>query len=400
MSGPPPTDGNAAAGEQFGPSPFGAPALLPHDDAGPKVLAVTWSLWCFAGAFLATRIYCKRGSGRRLWWDDHFLLASQAIHLVSACLMTKLVVSFDYGKHPWDIPNASPIPTSDNILVQMTRATCIITATSWSKTAFAITMLRFFTGRASWLIWFIIISMNLALGVCALVPWVSCIPLHKSWNLTIEGTCLPFSVPLILAYVSGAYSAACDLVLAMLPWAILSNLSMGLKEKLGVGVAMSMGVAACIMAIIKTVSLKNISFDSNENSKLNIYDTAEISVTIMAASIPAMRVLFKDLRSSARGSSGRRYYQTSVPQYGANRSGIVVTVKAEGGERDDSGPGGRDDMSDRRILGSETRSGDGKIYRVDEVEVVSTYSHKRGRLSDEEGAYEMQDTGRKNGRRA
>ncbi|KAK3988442.1 hypothetical protein QBC44DRAFT_371097 [Cladorrhinum sp. PSN332] len=390
MSGPSSTDNGGQLG--FPVIDYGDPALLPHDDAGPQLLAVGWSLWCMAAAFLATRIYCKRVGGRGLWWDDHFLFAAQLIHLVSTCLLTQMV-STGYGKHPWDKPNVSPIPTSSDLLIMMTRTTFTITAIAWSKTAFAITMLRFVNGWTKWGVWFIIVSMNVALGLSAMIPWLLCDPVNKLWDSSVQGgSCRPFTVSVVLAYVSGAYSAVCDLVLALLPWVILSGLHMRPKEKLGVGIAMSMGIVAAIMATVKTVSLNKLSStDSYDTAQLNIYDTAEISVTIMAASIPAMRVLLNDLRSSAR-SGGRHYYQTSTPQYGANRSGIVITVKAAGSGGEDR-PTGRDDMSDRRILGSRTE--EGKIYRVDEVEVASTYSHRKEGLSDEEGGYEMQDTGRK-----
>jgi hypothetical protein len=39
-----------------------------------------------------------------------------------------------------------------------------------------------------------------------------------------------------------AYSALMDFTLALLPWTFLSQLRMRKKEKIGVGIAMSMGV--------------------------------------------------------------------------------------------------------------------------------------------------------------
>jgi hypothetical protein len=39
-----------------------------------------------------------------------------------------------------------------------------------------------------------------------------------------------------------AYSGVMDIVLALLPWSIVWNLQMKKKEKIGVAVAMSMGV--------------------------------------------------------------------------------------------------------------------------------------------------------------
>lgn len=49
---------------------------LPHTDLGPQLNLIFWLLTGFAFLFLALRIYCKIRRGRRLWWDDHVLLAS------------------------------------------------------------------------------------------------------------------------------------------------------------------------------------------------------------------------------------------------------------------------------------------------------------------------------------
>lgn len=45
-------------------------------DYGPRLSTATWLLTVFSAIFLALRVYCKLSRGRRLWWDDHFLIAS------------------------------------------------------------------------------------------------------------------------------------------------------------------------------------------------------------------------------------------------------------------------------------------------------------------------------------
>ncbi|KAK5651492.1 hypothetical protein OQA88_11946 [Cercophora sp. LCS_1] len=165
----------------------------------------------------------------------------------------------------------------------------------------------------------------------------------KSWDRSVEGKCLPLGFIINLVYVSGAYSAACDFVLAMLPWPIIWNLQMKKKEKLGVGIAMSMGVLAGIMATIKTAHLDKLSTnDSYDAAHLTIFDTAEISVTIMAASIPAMRLLFRDLQSSTRNYYSQSGPQRSRPTIG-NQDGNHSADKSQAGDI-------KDDRSDRGIL--------------------------------------------------
>ncbi len=161
----------------------------------------------------------------------------------------------------------------------------------------------------------------------------------------------------------------------MLPWPFIWKLQMKPKEKIGVGIAMSMGVVAGIMATVKTASLNKLSTnDSYDAAHLSMFDTAEISVTIMAASLPAMRVLFRDLQSSAR-----QYYDDrsgtarTGPRVYGNHSAAVKSQNLDL----------KDDGSDKGILAS----GSSKILRVDEVEVEVEY---RGASASDGGeAYEM-----------
>ena len=49
---------------------------LDHKDLGPQLNLVFWLLTTLATLFLTLRLYCKYHRGRRLWWDDYFLIAS------------------------------------------------------------------------------------------------------------------------------------------------------------------------------------------------------------------------------------------------------------------------------------------------------------------------------------
>jgi hypothetical protein len=51
-------------------------ALLPHDNAGPKLNAVVWTLTALSGLVLGLRVYCRLSRRKGLWWDDGFLIAA------------------------------------------------------------------------------------------------------------------------------------------------------------------------------------------------------------------------------------------------------------------------------------------------------------------------------------
>lgn len=80
-----------------------------------------------------------------------------------------------------------------------------ILGTTWSKTSFAITLLRLASSRwMRWLIWFIIISVNLVLGFSAAVMWIQCWPVAKLWIYDLPGSCWPaYVVQNYMTFASG-----------------------------------------------------------------------------------------------------------------------------------------------------------------------------------------------------
>lgn len=145
--------------------------------------------------------------------------------------------------------------------------TLSIVAAVWSKTSFGITLLKITDGWIKKLTWYCIISMNVAMGLSALFPWVSCTPIRKVWDLYTEGTCWDPRITTYYDIFSAAYSALMDITLAFLPWKFLWGLQMKPREKIGVGIAMSMGVFAGITAIIKTIMLpRMLSTDFGKSS--------------------------------------------------------------------------------------------------------------------------------------
>ncbi|KAK2015658.1 hypothetical protein LZ32DRAFT_602306 [Colletotrichum eremochloae] len=270
---------------------------LPHDNYGPRLLLAVWTLLCVSGGFIGLRIYCKVSRARALWLDDYVLVASWWSLLV-LCAFVTIDVSYDFGKHNWDV-------ALDNwpwlLLYANLGGSVSIIAAAWSKTSFALTLIRITReSPESWmkrLIWFIILSVNIALGINVLFTWIQCSPIEKTWRSATPGTCWRKSIPVNYNIFAASYSGAMDIVLAILPWRILWGHTMTKKEKLGVLIAMSMGVFAGAVSFIKIPTLAAIAaFDIIDTVELVIWGAAESAVTIVAASIPILRALFHDIK--------------------------------------------------------------------------------------------------------
>ncbi|KAL1844508.1 hypothetical protein VTK73DRAFT_2393 [Phialemonium thermophilum] len=266
---------------------------FPHPNYGPQINYAIWLLTGLAAGFLALRVYCKFLRHRGLWWDDYVLVVSWVALVAQTALIT-FNTTIGYGQHIWDF---FPRDLSTFLLVSNTSGFFSILAAMWSKTSFALTLLRISEGWTRWLIWAIIASVNLVLGFAALATYIQCTPSEKLWHPTMEGRCWPKEILISYIMFCSAYSGAMDMVLAILPWQIIGKLTMNKKEKIGVLLAMSMGVFAGAVSFAKIGQLPSINkFDLIDGIWLSIFGTAESAVTIMAASIPILRAL---LRSSS-----------------------------------------------------------------------------------------------------
>ncbi|TDZ33442.1 hypothetical protein C8035_v011848 [Colletotrichum spinosum] len=273
---------------------------LPHDDYGPSLLATVWGLGALAGIFMGLRLYCKFTRQRGLWWDDHYMIAAwvslpapMLAYLAFGVFVT-IDVTYDFGKHNWDV---TPGNWSWLLLHANLSGSLSIVAAAWSKTSFALTLLRIATDR--WmkrLVWFLVLSVNVALGLGVLFTWIQCWPVEKTWRTaSTPGSCWPKHIPVRYNTFTACYSGAMDVVLAMLPWKIIWGLTMTKKDKFGVALAMSMGIFAGAMSFIKIPAITAIgAFDIIDTVQLVVWGAAESAVTIMAASIPILRALFRE----------------------------------------------------------------------------------------------------------
>jgi hypothetical protein len=200
-------------------------ADLPHDNLGPRLNIAVWILTGAALVFLALRLYCKLSIRRGLWWDDYVLIAAgvsssydarigrtnhhKAV-LVAQTSMLSVCVHYGFGKHSWDITDW---PTY--LFVSNVTGVLSITAAAWSKTSFAITLLRFTEKWKRYLVWFCIITINLFLGLSGIFTYVQCTPVRRLWDSSVPGHC--WNSKVIVTYNSFSSCKHLHFILSSLP---------------------------------------------------------------------------------------------------------------------------------------------------------------------------------------
>ncbi|KAJ2907128.1 hypothetical protein MKZ38_007643 [Zalerion maritima] len=333
-------------------------AALPHDDHGNRVQFALWFTVSISAVFVGLRVYCKRITKRRLWWDDYLLVGSWICLVIYSGLTAAAVSLYGQGKHSYDLSYDDIVNISK---LRVINAIFIVTAIIWSKCGFAVTLLRLTQGWMRATVWFFIITLNVFMGFTILIMFVGCTPVSRAWDITQEGECWPISAVLGYHLFSGAYSAFADIALALLPWKLVWGLQMKLKEKIGVGVAMSMGVFAGVTSLVKTIMLPGmLTSDIFDSLPIIYWGSTEIATCLIAASIPVLRVLIRDAKSSAR-----KYYNQEDGAISTTRNKNNTVIISTQKFRSAHSP---DDRSDKSIL-NDSGATSGRVLMTNEVSV-------------------------------
>lgn len=109
--------------------------------------------------------------------------------LIAQTSLLSVCVHLGFGTHSWDIKD-----WPSYLFVSNVTGVCSIIAAAWSKTSFAILLLRFTDGWTRRLVWTVIVTVNLFLGLSALFTYVQCRPIARLWDSTVPGSCWPSKV--------------------------------------------------------------------------------------------------------------------------------------------------------------------------------------------------------------
>ncbi|KAF2996808.1 hypothetical protein E8E13_001694 [Curvularia kusanoi] len=268
----------------------------PAENNGPLMSVVTWSLLSVAGVFLAFRLWIRQSQGK-FWLDDCALTVSWILLLIQVSI-NQDSINRGYGKHTLDLDLRNFDILMYNGAAELTIYTIAICL---SKISFGLTLLRLTDGWYRLAVYFAIATLAIFATPATIIPWVQCTPLSKTFVDFIPGHCINKQPSIIYGQFQAVWSALMDVMLAILPWRILWGLQMRTAEKIGVCVAMSLGIFAGVTSIIRSTYIQKLTAQdvSYESYNAIIWAVAECSMAIVATSIPVLRVVFKQAINSA-----------------------------------------------------------------------------------------------------
>ncbi|KAI4622512.1 uncharacterized protein J4E87_006454 [Alternaria ethzedia] len=273
----------------------------------------TWSLGGVSFAFLVVRCWIRR-SQKKFWFDDIVLIISWVskakgrteswiadipqFMLLGQLILNQLSINLGFGKHALDIDFSH----FERITYYGASAlTFSITGIILSKISFGLTLLRLTDGWLKAYVWFAIATLALFAIPVAVLPWVLCKPITKTFVDILPGTCIDKEPSVIYGRFQAIWAAIMDISLALLPWKVLWNLQMRTAEKIGVGVAMSLGILAGVTSILRARYVEQLQTQDLSYQAYNsvIWSTADTAMTVVATSIPVLRVFFKQAVNTA-----------------------------------------------------------------------------------------------------
>ncbi|TDZ34401.1 hypothetical protein C8035_v009375 [Colletotrichum spinosum] len=211
-----------------------------------------------------------------------------------------------------------------------------------TKTSFGLTLLRLMPG--GWeakLVWAVIITMNLQFAIHIVATWQAICGSKDAGHIG-GSNCWGLNQSVTFSIFSALYSAVCDFILGLLPWKMIFNLQMKQSERIGIAVALSMGVLAGVTGIMKAAQGYKLMDVRSPDNMYNqavywVWSMAEPNVTVISASIPVLRGFVRNVRKRTESSPGAGAY-VKTGDHGSkfcNRS--TVTAAKSRSEDEDGG---------------------------------------------------------------
>ncbi|KAE8443717.1 hypothetical protein EG329_001397 [Mollisiaceae sp. DMI_Dod_QoI] len=132
----------------------------------------------------------------------------------------------------------------------------------------------------------------------------SCVPIRASWDAASEPNAKCFSNATFTAIgmFNSCVNIVTDVLFATLPIPMVWNLQVNLRTKLSLIAILSLGFFACAASIVKTVIQTRVlsNPDSTRNDSYFIWNSIELYIGILAASLPSLRPLFRSILETTR----------------------------------------------------------------------------------------------------
>ncbi|KAL6721939.1 hypothetical protein ACLMJK_001044 [Lecanora helva] len=263
-------------------------------DKGPSIEAVIWIFTSIALLTAVSRVFSRLKLTRNPGWDDFWIVIAMILNLLYAAFVQKAVKEGN-GRHAYYLG-----PEQTSKAIHWNTITFVPGVLSFAIPKLSVTILLTNVLNPRRLQVFIMYFLSFATLVgsvlAAIFLWQQCDPPEGVWNPNVHATCWDPSILTDYTIAHGALSAFVDFYLALYPCFVIYRLQISTRKKIGLTLALSIGVIAGIFAIVKCTRLPGLENHSDytyATADLMIWTSIESSFIIIAADLPILRPVFQ-----------------------------------------------------------------------------------------------------------
>ncbi|KAK8017186.1 hypothetical protein PG991_008262 [Apiospora marii] len=290
----------------------------PEDVIATVNMATQISSICLMTPFIALRMYAKG------WVAPPFLLDDWA------CLVAwKQVGYFGGGHHVWDL---SP-ETYEGFLKALYADSLVYGFSAWfTKFALLLVIGRVFeTFKVTRIIsWVLIVLLGLFYIAGFIVKAQVRHPVDSYWNLKKPGT---NSVSQRAVFVADTVmSTISDLAVLILPIPAVISLKLSLWKKLKIWSMLGLGGVATMAGIVRLIFVVQFQKSADQSVsfiRFNMFATAELTVGVICACLPACGILIARSRNAAAASTGETTLFSSNSRFMSAMKSIKFSLRTK-----------------------------------------------------------------------
>ncbi|XEU97404.1 hypothetical protein FSHL1_002690 [Fusarium sambucinum] len=188
-----------------------------------------------------------------LSFDDYLMILSWVCNVLLVAF-TLNMTNYGMGKHLWNVP-FSPDLFPNFSLNNLLAAIFFCAATGFAKGSILVFYLRIFPMRSARILIWTAFAFIMGYSTASVVANIfSCDPIRGSWDPEVIATAKCINRP-VFYFLQAGLGIFADILTVLIPLPWLKTLRLPKKQKIGVGVLLTMGASVCVVSIIRLQSL-------------------------------------------------------------------------------------------------------------------------------------------------
>ncbi|MCJ1311312.1 hypothetical protein MMC25_004983 [Agyrium rufum] len=266
------------------------PGLDLTENKQPLILAVNITCMLLAVLVLGLRVFSRRISNAKFWWDDWFMVNATVFSCLIALESSTYMVIHGLGKHVWVGPPDALVVWAKGLFIAEYCYTVVICSIKFSLLAFYWRIFKVTTIRIPI---YVIGGVVTCWGIAVLlVSTFQCAPVNGFWNKTIGAKCIDTTEFFVANSIPNIIT---DAAILILPIPYIWQLHLPRNQKLMLSSIFILGIFVVAVSIARINFVVNLDLTSPDLTwnfvDTQIWTCIETNVGIICGCLPSLRPL-------------------------------------------------------------------------------------------------------------